>query len=119
MTEKYDLIKELAIADARIKQMQATIGEVGGAFQQDMTDVNSLKPSQTDNINPKHYRNHPSGIECITITRHCNFNIGNAIKYLWSYKDKNINLETQVEDLEKAVWYIKDEIQKLKNNPTK
>lgn len=32
---------------------------------------------------PKHYNDHPSGIECITITRHMNFNIGNAIKYLW------------------------------------
>lgn len=35
---------------------------------------------------PKHYNDHPSGIECITITRHMNFNIGNAIKYLWRCK---------------------------------
>lgn len=69
-----------------------------------------------DNINPKHYRNHPSGVECIQVTRHMNFNIGNAVKYLWRHKDKNVNVETQIEDLEKAVWYINDEIQKLRNH---
>ena len=36
-----------------------------------------------DNVNhPKHYTEHPSGIECIDITRHYCFAIGNAIKYL-------------------------------------
>lgn len=33
--------------------------------------------------NPKHYTSHPSGIECIEISKHYNFCIGNAIKYLW------------------------------------
>ena len=33
--------------------------------------------------NPMHYTSDPSGIECIEITRHRNFNIGNAFKYLW------------------------------------
>ena len=37
-----------------------------------------------DPINhPPHYTQHPSGVECITITEHYNFNVGNAIKYLW------------------------------------
>ena len=36
----------------------------------------------TDPVNhPSHYTSDPSGIECIQITRHRNFNIGNAIKY--------------------------------------
>ena len=40
--------------------------------------------AKKDNVNhPKHYTSDPSGIECIDITRHRNFNIGNAIKYLW------------------------------------
>lgn len=30
----------------------------------------------------KHYTDHPSGIECIQITRHMNFNRGNAMKYI-------------------------------------
>ena len=51
--------------------------------------------------NPKHYNSHPSGIECIEITRHMNFNLGNAIKYLWRTDHKN-----GVEDLEKCAWYL-------------
>ena len=31
-----------------------------------------------------------------------NYNIGNAIKYLWRYKHKY----NPVEDLDKAIWYI-------------
>jgi len=60
---------------------------------------------------PKHYNDHPSGIECITITRHMNFNIGNAIKYLWRHGKKNP--EATIEDLQKAVFYIQDEIRRL------
>lgn len=62
-----------------------------------------------DAINPSHYRRHPSGIECIEITRHLNFNVGNAIKYLWRHMDKG----DPVENLKKAQWYIDDEIRRL------
>ena len=42
------------------------------------------KEQKTDSVNhPSHYNSHPSGIECIEIARHHNFNIGNTIKYLW------------------------------------
>jgi len=60
---------------------------------------------------PEHYTSDPSGIECLAIVRHRNFNIGNAIKYLWraGLKDK----DTQVEDLQKAMFYISDEIVRL------
>lgn len=58
---------------------------------------------------PKHYTTHPSGIECITITRHMNFNRGNAIKYIWRAGDKG----NEIEDLRKAQWYIADEIKRL------
>ena len=38
-----------------------------------------------DQVNhPRHYTSDPSGVECIQITRHRNFNIGNAFKYLES-----------------------------------
>lgn len=67
---------------------------------------------------PTHYTSDPSGIECIQITRHRNFNIGNAIKYLWRAglkKSATVSgLDKQIQDLEKAVWYIQDEIQRLK-----
>ena len=62
-----------------------------------------------DPINPAHYRRHPSGIECIEVTRHMNFNVGNAIKYLWRYMDKG----DPIENLKKAQWYIADEIVRL------
>ena len=60
---------------------------------------------------PKHYCSDPSGIECIQITRWRNFNIGNAIKYLWrnGLKENNSNIQ----DLKKAIWYINDEIKRL------
>ena len=32
---------------------------------------------------PKHYTGHPSGIECIQVTEHMGFNLGNALKYIW------------------------------------
>lgn len=65
-----------------------------------------------DNVNhPKHYISDPSGIECIQITRHRNFNICNAIKYLWRNGLKDS--DSQIQDLQKAVWYINDEIKRL------
>lgn len=72
----------------------------------------------TDNVNhPKHYTQHPSGVECIDITRHYCFDIGNAIKYLWRAglkKDASLNdKQKEIEDLKKAIWYIKDRIKEL------
>lgn len=65
-----------------------------------------------DQVNhPTHYTTDPSGVECIQITRHRNFNIGNAFKYLWRAGIKNEN--THIEDLKKAIFYIQDEINRL------
>src|SRR5581483_2936486 len=46
----------------------------------------TLQSTQTspDMVNhPPHYTSHPSGVECIQVTEHMNFCLGNAIKYLW------------------------------------
>ena len=59
---------------------------------------------------PAHYTSHPSGIEAIQITEHMSFLMGNAMKYLW-----RADLKNGVEDLEKAVFYIKREIENRKN----
>ena len=56
--------------------------------------------------NPKHYTSHPSGVECITITEHMGFNLGNAMKYIWRADEKN----NAIEDREKARWYIEREL---------
>ena len=52
-----------------------------------------------DNINPQHYRIQP--VECIEITKHMDFLLGNAFKYVWRHKEKNGS-----EDLNKALWYV-------------
>ena len=66
---------------------------------------------------PSHYTKHPSGVECIEITRHYCFSIGNAIKYLWRAglkSDSTLkNKEKEIEDLKKSIWYIQDRIEYL------
>lgn len=67
----------------------------------------------SDQVNhPKHYNSHPSGIECITVTEHMNFNLGNAMKYLWR---SGIKSPDPIGDLEKAAWYVNREIARLKS----
>ena len=64
----------------------------------------------TDLINhPPHYTAHPSGVECIEITEHMGFNLGNAVKYIWRADLKG----NQLADLEKAAWYIQREISRI------
>ena len=62
-----------------------------------------------DPVNPDHYRSHPSGVECIEVTEHMTFCIGNAVKYLWRAGLKG----DQLEDLKKARWYVDREIARL------
>lgn len=62
-------------------------------------------------VHPAHYTSHPSGIECIDITRHMNFNLGNALKYIWRADLKG----KAVEDLRKAAFYIQDEINRRRS----
>jgi hypothetical protein len=65
-----------------------------------------------DNVNnPAHYNAHPSGVECVTIAEHFTFNVGNAVKYLWRAGLKG----DAIEDLRKAEWYIRREIQRREN----
>jgi hypothetical protein len=66
---------------------------------------------------PAHYNRHPSGIECIAIAEHMTFNVGSALKYLWRAGLKPQT--SKIEDLEKAVWYIQREIERLKTESKK
>jgi hypothetical protein len=66
-----------------------------------------MKEDGPDVVNkPPHYTEHPSGIECIQVTEHMGFNLGNAIKYIWRCDLKR----DAIEDLKKAQWYIEREI---------
>lgn len=70
----------------------------------------ALLDAEHDKTNPSHYRQHPSGVECIAITEHMGFNLGNAVKYIWRADLKH---ETPLDDLKKARWYLDREIQRL------
>ena len=73
---------------------------------------NSSLNITVDQVNhPSHYTSHPSGIEALQVTRHMNFNVGNAMKYLWRAGLKNE--DKHIEDLKKAIFYINDEIKRL------
>lgn len=67
----------------------------------------------SDPTNPSHYKSHPSGVECITITEHFNFNLGSAIKYIWR---AGLKTKDPLEDLRKAEWYIRREIDRLEKS---
>jgi len=74
----------------------------------------------SDRVNhPVHYTSHPSGVECIQITEHMNFCIGNTVKYLWraglkpACRARGAGRGNAIEDLKKARWYIDREIERL------
>jgi len=89
----------------------------------------AIEAWQDANIDhPIYYRSHPSGIECIQVSEHMSFCIGNVIKYCWRAglkisgavfsdpKEKNNErkvLASRVQDLEKARWYLNREISRL------
>lgn len=72
-----------------------------------------MSTKKPDNVNhPRHYNQHPSGVEAITIAEHMGFNVGNAIKYLFRADHKGAPLD----DLRKAAWYINREIERRTKN---
>lgn len=79
-------------------------------------EVGYLSFEGHDPVNhPKHYTSHPSGVEVIQITEHMNFCLGNAVKYILRADLKN----DAIEDLRKAEWYIKREIERRLNEQEK
>lgn len=76
--------------------------------------------NKEDRVNsPSHYTwlKDKCGIEVIDITRHLDFDLGNAIKYILraGHKvEKGVSIkEKNIEDLRKALYYINDEIKLL------
>jgi len=66
----------------------------------------------SDPVNhPSHYLSHPSGLECIQVTEHMNFCLGNAVKYIWR---AGLKSNSAIEDLQKACWYLEREIERLR-----
>jgi hypothetical protein len=79
----------------------------------DHTPTEELVAKHDPVNHPKHYTGHPSGVECIQITEHMGFCLGNAVKYIWRADLKN----DAVEDLKKAEWYIRREIERREAKP--
>ena len=64
----------------------------------------------SDAVNPSHYKSHPSGVECIQVTEHMSFNLGNLVKYVWR---AGLKTDDPLDDLNKAKWYLDREIARL------
>lgn len=84
--------------------------------------VTQLDYKMNDRVeHPSHYTwlKKLCGIEAIDITRNMNFNLGCALKYILRAghkEEEGMSIkEKQIEDLEKAVWYLTDEINRIKN----
>lgn len=71
-----------------------------------------IKRQPGDAINPTHYQN-KKGWDIIEFTEDLPFNKGNAIKYIFRAGKKYPELE--LEDLQKAHWYIEREIKRITN----
>ena len=66
-----------------------------------------------DEVNhPAHYTAY-EGVEVIQLTEQMNFNRGNAVKYIARAGLKSY--DTEIQDLEKAAWYIQREIERVFN----
>lgn len=69
--------------------------------------------SDYEHVNhPKHYNDHPSGVEAIVVCEHMCFNIGIALKHLWRIGKKPGELPER--DLNKAKFYLNHEMERLK-----
>lgn len=86
------------------------------------TNKKQTEINEEDNVNhPSHYTwlKEKCGIEVIDITRHMDFNLGNAIKYILRAGHKKDyylhSKQKEIEDLKKAAWYINDKIKQLES----
>ncbi len=92
----------------QVAQLKKNAAAAAAAQRRKLIEEAGRETAAYKATNPAHYRAHPSGVECITITEHMGFNLGNAVKYLW-----RSSLKGGADDLRKAVWYIEREIGRL------
>ncbi len=109
-----------AICEERDKNCQSKLAELQKRIdffknEENTTTRNCAPPNDPVN-HPKHYTSLGAKcicdrpIECIDVTRHLTFNLGNAVKYIWRCHEKS----NAIQDLEKSIWYLQDEIVRLK-----
>lgn len=109
--QEYEQFVKDALNDLSPQDQQ----NVAAALRENPSLIDGLfteQPEENDPVNhPSHYTRY-KGIEIIQLTRQMDFNKGNAVKYIARAGHKDTAKE--IEDLEKAIWYIKDEIAMLK-----
>lgn len=75
------------------------------------TDLPTSSPTPNMVDHPPHYTSHPSGVECIELNEDLNYCLGNAVKYCFRGDNKVQSAGT--EDLKKAEWYARRELERL------
>lgn len=98
---KEDIIALLVETDAACEEETNTCRK---GSPEEAAQTASRPVAKPDNVNPGHYKNRAH--ECIEFTQYLNFNLGNAFKYIWRHREKNGR-----EDLEKALWYLKRQLE--------
>lgn len=106
-----------------VEKMEQRIKSKEARIEEQREHIERWKKAFTlDKVNhPSHYTwlKDKCGIEVIDITRHMDFNLGNAIKYILRAGHKSEEGYTdnlkEIEDLKKAIWYINDKIKMLEN----
>lgn len=91
--------------DKTTRKLERRPGLMDGDTQETLPGV----PKNTVN-SPDHYTWHPTGIECADVSEHFDKNLGSALEYIWR-AGRKINA---IEDLQKAIWFINREIERLK-----
>jgi hypothetical protein len=77
--------------------------------------LNVFKPTESDPVNhPSHYTKGKIEVADFIADQKLNFDRGNAVKYVCRAGSKDPDKEIQ--DLEKAIWYINHEIKMLKGD---
>lgn len=97
-------------SDWRIKEVR----DKPEGIEVEVERVFPAAPTNDPVNHPSHYTYY-QGLEIIDLTEQMNFNKGNAVKYIARAGLKNP--DTEVEDLEKAVWYLQREIDRITNRP--
>lgn len=123
--EEFTFVKHKAYKVISKDQNKISIqGENGSetplSFEYVVLNFDLLKEQVNDKVDhPSHYTwlKEKCGIEVIDITRHLDFDKGNAIKYILrsGYKEEEgyTSNQKEIEDIKKAIWYLNDKLKML------
>ena len=86
-----------------------------GELVESNSNPENVSQGENDPVNhPSHYTDGKIEVIDFILDKKLNFTRGNAVKYISRAGKKNP--ETEIEDLQKAAWYINKEIQRLQGD---